>query len=73
VDQDVGAFVLMTLIVVLAPLLAPVLADRFAPWLLGLFGATQLPMVVAITTIGVQNGELAAGTAAARQPRAEAW
>ncbi len=37
-------------------------ADRTV---LGLFGATQLPMVVAITTIGVQNGELAAGTAAA--------
>ena len=32
---------------------------------LGLFGATQLPMVVAITTIGTENGQLDAGTAAA--------
>ena len=32
---------------------------------LGMFGATQLPMVVAITTIGTQAGKLDSGTAAA--------
>jgi Kef-type K+ transport system membrane component KefB len=32
---------------------------------LGMFGATQLPMVVAITTIGTQAGRLDSGTAAA--------
>ena len=32
---------------------------------LGMFGSTQLPMVVAITTIGTENGQLDAGTAAA--------
>ena len=32
---------------------------------LGMFGSTQLPMVVAITTIGTEDGRLAAGTAAA--------
>lgn len=32
---------------------------------LGLFGATQLPMVVAITTIGTEAGKLDGGTAAA--------
>ena len=32
---------------------------------LAMFGSTQLPMVVAITTIGTENGQLDAGTAAA--------
>ena len=32
---------------------------------LGMFGSTQLPMIVAITTIGTENGQLDAGTAAA--------
>jgi Kef-type K+ transport system membrane component KefB len=32
---------------------------------LGIFGATQLPMVVAITTIGTEAGKLDSGTAAA--------
>jgi Kef-type K+ transport system membrane component KefB len=32
---------------------------------LGMFGATQLPMVVAITTIGTEAGKLDSGTAAA--------
>jgi Kef-type K+ transport system membrane component KefB len=32
---------------------------------LGIFGATQLPMVVAITTIGTEAGKLGSGTAAA--------
>ncbi len=32
---------------------------------LGMFGATQLPMVVAVTTIGTEAGKLDSGAAAA--------
>ena len=46
-------------------LAAPPGAGRRDRWATALFGATGLPIIVAVTTIGVAEGDLDSGTAAA--------
>ncbi|GAA1950937.1 cation:proton antiporter [Agromyces allii] len=63
----VPVFLLLLLVVRGLPsiLAAPVGADRWTIAATALFGATGLPIIVAVTAIGVDTGDLDSGTAAA--------
>ena len=68
ISWTVGAFFVLFLVVRGTPALLlyrrvlPLLQDRLA---LALFSATQLPLVVAITTVAVDGGHMRSSTAAA--------
>jgi Kef-type K+ transport system membrane component KefB len=63
----VPAFLVLLLVVRGIPsmLAAPPGSSRRDRVAVGLFGATGLPIIVAVTAIGVEDGDLSAGTAAA--------
>ncbi|WP_173924237.1 cation:proton antiporter [Agromyces sp. Marseille-P2726] len=63
----VPAFLLLLLVVRGIPsmLAAPPRSSRRDRVAIGLFGATGLPIIVAVTAIGVEHGDLSPGTAAA--------